>query len=85
MSITALQVFINDIDMPIFQSLFKKYKVKTKTLDTKVKKDLPIERATPNKETQQAIKQSIEEHKKGLLKKYTDVNQMMEDFLSEED
>ena len=85
MSITALQVFINDIDMPIFQSLFKKYKVKTKTLDTKVKKDLPIERATPNKETQQAIKQSIEEHKKGLLKTYTDVNQMMEDILSEED
>ena len=32
MNTTALEVFINEVDMPIFQALFDKFKIKTKVL-----------------------------------------------------
>ncbi len=78
MNITALEVFIKDVDMPLFQALFDKFKVKTKVLTAPFKRELPIEKAIPNEETHLAF---MEVKEKGhLLKRYKDARELFKDI-----
>ena len=78
MNTTALEVFINEVDMPIFQALFDKFKIKTKVLTAPFKRELPIEKAIPNEETHLAC---MEVKEKGhLLKRYKDARELFKDI-----
>lgn len=88
MSTTTIQATINDVDIPLLQALFNKFKINLTVLKEKDKKEktYPIETAIPNKETQEAIQESdllIEQYEKGLIKGYTNVKQMLEDIDNE--
>lgn len=82
MSATTIQATINDVDMPVFQSLFSKYKIKTITLgkiDTQ--KKYPVEKSIPNEETRKAFEEMKENRHR--LKGYTDVDLLINDMLTE--
>jgi len=66
MNTTALEVFIKDVDMPLFQALFDKFKVKTKVLE-------PIEKTTPtySDKVGDKIIEALREHKEGETTKIT--------------
>lgn len=82
MNTTALEVYINEVDMPIFQALFDKFKIKTKVLKKDAPKKLPIEKALPNEETHQAF---MEVKEKGhLLKRYKNARELFEDIDNED-
>ena len=57
------------MDIPLFQALFEKFRVKMIVVDPQ--KTYPIEKAIPNKETKEAIeegKKLIEKAQKGAYK-----------------
>jgi len=66
---TTIQATINNVDIPLFQALFEKFRVKMIVVDPQ--KTYPIEKAIPNKETIEAIeegKKLIEKAQKGAYK-----------------
>ena len=77
-------VSIPEVDMPIFESLFKKYNVIVKPVYISE----PTEEYVPNKKTIEAIEEGdmlVEKYKKGLVKGYTNAKEMFNDILSEDD
>ncbi|SQA78210.1 MULTISPECIES: flagellar motor switch protein FliM [Capnocytophaga] len=77
-------VSIPEVDMPIFESLFKKYNVIVKPVHISE----PTEEYVPNKKTIEAIEEGdmlVEKYKKGLVKGYTNAKEMFNDILSEDD
>lgn len=86
MATTTIQATINNVDIPLFQALFEKFRVKTTIIETS--KTYPIEKATPNKETIEAIeegRQLIEKHKKGLVKGHKSAEELFNKILSEDE
>ena len=82
MNTAALEVYINVVDMPIFQALFDKFRIKTQVLKKGSPKKLPIEKALPNEETHQAF---MEVKEKGhLLKRYKNARELFEDIDNED-
>ena len=86
MATTTIQATINNVDIPLFQALFEKFRVKMTVVDSK--KTYPIEKAIPNKETIEAIeegKKLIEKHKKGLIKGPKSAEELFNEILSEDE
>ena len=82
MATTTIQATINNVDIPLFQTLFEKFRVKMIVVDPQ--KTYPIEKAIPNKETIEAIeegKKLIEKHKKGLKS----AEELFNEILSEDE
>ena len=76
MATTTIQATINNVDIPLFQALFEKFRVKMTVVDSK--KTYPIEKAIPNKEL-------IEKHKKGLIKGHKSAEELFNEILSEDE
>ena len=55
MATTTIQATINNVDIPLFQALFEKFRVKMIVVDPQ--KTYPIEKAIPNKDTIEAIEE----------------------------
>ena len=86
MATTTIQATINDMDIPRFQALFEKFRVKMTIVD--LKKTYPIEKAIPNKKTIEAIeegKKLIEKHKRGLIKGHKSAEELFNEILSEDE
>ena len=66
MNTTALEVYINEVDMPIFQALFDKFKIKTKVLNPHKETN-----STYSDEVGDKIIKALDEHKKGETIKIT--------------
>ena len=78
-------VSIPEAEVPIFESLFKKYNVIVEPVNIVAE---PIEEYVPNKKTIEAIEEGdmlVEKYKKGLVKGYTNTKEMFNDILSEDD
>ena len=83
---TTIQATINNVDIPLFQALFEKFRVKMIVVNPQ--KTYPIEKAIPNKETIEAIeegKKLIEKHKKGLIKGHKSAEELFNEILSEDE
>ena len=77
-------VSIPEGDVPMFESLFKKYNV---IVEPTIVAE-PVEEHIPNKETIKAIEEGrieLAKYKKGLVKGYTNAQELINDILSEED
>ena len=82
MATTTIQATINNVDIPLFQALFEKFRVKMIVVNPQ--KTYPIEKAIPNKETIEAIeegKKLIEKHKKWLKS----AEELFNEILSEDE
>ena len=66
MNTIALEVLINEVDMPIFQALFDKFKIKTKVLNSHKETN-----STYSEEIGDKIIKALDEHKKGETIKIT--------------
>lgn len=78
-------VSIPEVDIPIFESLFKKYNVIVEPVH--IVSDT-IQEYIPNKETVEAIEEGdalVKKYKKGLVKGYTNAKQMFNDILEEDE
>ena len=78
-------VSIPEAEVPIFESLFKKYNVIVEPVNAVAE---PIEEYVPNKKTIEAIEEGdmlVAKYKKGLVKGYTNEKEMLNDILSEDD
>jgi len=78
------KVSIPEGDVPMFESLFKKYNV---IVEPTIVAE-PVEEYIPNKETIKAIEEGrteLAKYKKGLVKGYTNAQELINDILSEED
>ena len=78
-------VSIPEAEVPIFESLFKKYNVIAEPVH--IVSDA-IEEYVPNKETIEAIEEGdalVKKYKKGLVKGYTNAKQMFNDILEEDE
>ena len=77
-------VSIPEGDVPMFESLFKKYNV---IVEPTIVAE-PVEEYIPNKETVEAIEEGdalVKKYKKGLVKGYTNAKQMFNDILEEDE
>lgn len=78
-------VSIPEAEVPIFESLFKKYNVIVEPVNIVAE---PIEEYVLNKKTIEAIEEGdmlVAKYKKGLVKGYTNAKEMLNDILSEDD
>ena len=78
MATTTIQATINNVDIPLFQALFEKFRVKMTVVDSK----------KTYKETIEAIeegKKLIEKHKKGLIKGHKSAEELFNEILSEDE
>ena len=78
-------VSIPEAEVPIFESLFKKYNVIVEPVNIVAE---PIEEYVPNKKTIEAIEEGdmlVAKYKKGLVKGYTNAKQMFNDILEEDE
>lgn len=78
-------VSIPEAEVPIFESLFKKYNVIVEPVNIVAE---PIEEYVPNKKTIESIEEGdmlVAKYKKGLVKGYTNAKEMLNDILSEDD
>ena len=78
-------VSIPEAEVPIFESLFKKYNVIVEPVNAVAE---PIEEYVPNKKTIEAIEEGdmlVAKYKKGLVKGYTNAKQMFNDILEEDE
>ena len=75
-------VSIPEAEVPIFESLFKKYNVIVEPVNTVAE---PIEEYVPNKKTIEAIEEGdmlVAKYKKGLVKGYTNAKEMLNDIFT---
>jgi len=75
-------VSIPEAEVPIFESLFKKYNVIVEPVNAVAE---PIEEYVPNKKTIEAIEKGdmlVAKYKKGLVKGYTNAKEMLNDIFT---
>ena len=75
-------VSIPEAEVPIFESLFKKYNVIVEPVNIVAK---PIEEYVSNKKTIEAIEEGdmlVAKYKKGLVKGYTNAKEMLNDIFT---
>lgn len=75
-------VSIPEAEVPIFESLFKKYNVVVEPVNIVAE---PIEEYVPNKKTIEAIEEGdmlVAKYKKGLVKGYTNAKEMLNDIFT---
>lgn len=75
-------ISIPEAEVPIFESLFKKYNVIVEPVNIVAE---PIEEYVPNKKTIEAIEEGdmlVAKYKKGLVKGYTNAKEMLNDIFT---
>ena len=73
-------ISVPDVNVPIVESLFKKYNVIVEPAHIVAE---PMEDYTPNEETIKAIEEGNKEYQEGKLKAYTDIDELFRDLANE--
>ena len=66
-------ISVPDVNVPIVESLFKKYNVIVEPAPIVAE---PMDNYTPNEETIRAIEEGRREYEQGLLKGYTNIDEL---------